>query len=144
MARRGYTLSELLIAVVIMGVMASVAVPTFTKSRERATANASRDMLLAIYTGEQVYASQNGGAFLAIGEGDPSSEWLKIFVDNPNAAGFPVRFSVTAGVGPPPVFVAQARRVGGGCDNDALTINELKTTGGVTGGDGSDWSTGTC
>ncbi|HET9983884.1 MAG TPA: prepilin-type N-terminal cleavage/methylation domain-containing protein, partial [Longimicrobiales bacterium] len=58
-ARKGFTLIELLIVVVIIGVLAAIAIPKFSKSRERAYFSAMRSDLRNLATAEEIYYSAN-------------------------------------------------------------------------------------
>ncbi len=128
MNRRGYTLAELMAAVIIMAIVAGLALPTFGRARERGFASSSQDILLAIYSGEQVFSTQNAGTYRAITEADAPAVWQLIFVDTPNAANFPAAFSVTVdNAAATPTFLARARRKDGGCINQTITIDQTKT-----------------
>lgn len=58
-ARKGFTLIELLIVVVIIGVLAAIAIPKFSKSRERAYFSAMRSDLRNLATAEEIYYAAN-------------------------------------------------------------------------------------
>lgn len=57
--KRGFTLIELLIVVVIIGVLASIAIPNFTKTVEKAKADQAKTYLKVIRTGEKIYYANN-------------------------------------------------------------------------------------
>jgi type IV pilus assembly protein PilA len=60
--RRGFTLIELLIVVLIIGVLATVAVPKFRKSRDRAHVAAMKSDLRRLVTEQEAYMADNLGA----------------------------------------------------------------------------------
>ena len=58
--KKGFTLTELLITIVVMAVLASIAIPSFAKSAERARANQAIAYLRTIRTAETMFFSKNG------------------------------------------------------------------------------------
>ena len=56
---RGYTLVELLTVIIIIGVMAGLAIPNYSRTVEETRANEARVNLQVIRTGEKVYALNN-------------------------------------------------------------------------------------
>ena len=114
---RGLTLTELLITVVVIAVLAAIALPGYQRAVERSRWQAAQDVLLTIHAGEQVLRSQTG-EYAAHAATD--SDWNDIFMDNPNV-GTPIPevvFSVTVDTkitpsGTEPTFTGQADRGGG-------------------------------
>ena len=77
---RGFTLLEILIVVIIVGIMATVAMPQFTKMIERAKEAEAMSNLSAVRAAQKVYALDNNGAYTdTIGdlfvELETSSDW---------------------------------------------------------------------
>lgn len=58
--QKGFSLTEILIATVILAVLAAVAIPAFTKTREKAIAHQAIAYLRAIRVGEKIYRVKNG------------------------------------------------------------------------------------
>jgi type IV pilus assembly protein PilE len=54
-ARRGFTLTEIIVTMAIMAVIAAFAIPSFVRQRERASARQAADYLRVIATGEKMY-----------------------------------------------------------------------------------------
>ena len=59
MNRKGFTLVEVLIVVIIIGILASIGIPQFSASIEKAKGGEARAGLGHIQTGEKVYYAEN-------------------------------------------------------------------------------------
>jgi len=54
-ASKGFTLIELIVTMVIVGVLATIAIPTYENSLQQQAALAAQNNLIAIYNGEKSY-----------------------------------------------------------------------------------------
>ena len=63
--RRGFTLIELMIVVVIIGILASVAIPNFINMRRRADEAAVRANVHTVQLAAELFATRNGGYYPA-------------------------------------------------------------------------------
>jgi len=57
---KGFTLVELMVVIVIVGILAAVAIPKFLDASNKAKASEFPTQLTAIYTGETAYNAENG------------------------------------------------------------------------------------
>lgn len=131
--RRGFTLTEVLMTVVIIGILATMAIPQYNKTLEQTYWRQSRDILMTVYAGQQVYFTLNNQYFNIVDETDPA-QWRQIYMDNPNGLpSIPVSFAVSAaGVGVASTFTAAATRLGTGpCGGDGLAIDQTRTLSGT-------------
>ncbi len=118
---RGFTLIEMMMTVVIIGILAAIALPGYVKTRERSYWQAAESILLAIYAGERAYFLVNNTYRGPLTAGSSMAEWRLINIDNPNLASIPVSYSVTAAA---TTFTATAERPGGPCPGSTRTVNQ--------------------
>lgn len=97
MRAAGFTLMELLIVVIIVGILASIALPQFTRMTRRARSTEGTNLIGAVLTAEWVYR-QEMGIYTAV--------MAELLVDVP-PEGANEHFDVAiAGAGPPVVVTA--------------------------------------
>ena len=71
--QRGFSLTELMIVVAIIGILATIAIPNFLRYQAKAKQTEAKSNLVALHTAEIAYFAENNG-----------------FVDDFNAIGFGV------------------------------------------------------
>ena len=124
-SRKGFTLIELLIVVVIIGILAAIAIPKFSKTKERAYVASMKSDLRNLATNEETYASENSGAYLVTGTGTSTAGSITGLPDyhtSPNV-------TVTLG-GTSPAWTAAAtdsRSAALGCSIDASGLIQPTT-----------------
>jgi type IV pilus assembly protein PilE len=72
--KKGFTLTELLVTIVLLAVLASIAVPGFSRSRDKAAANQAIDFLRVIRTAQDIHFSKNGDYGCQGGAGDTCTD----------------------------------------------------------------------
>jgi type IV pilus assembly protein PilA len=60
---KGFTLIELLVVILIIGILAAVAIPTFLNQRGKAYDSNAESMVKAAQVAEETYATANNGAY---------------------------------------------------------------------------------
>lgn len=117
MGRKGFTLVEVLIVVIIIGILASIGIPQFAASIEKAKGGEARAGLGHIQTGEKVYFAEN--EFYTTYTTD-----LDITLSQRYWA-----FSITAPTST--TYTATATRSGGTFSGQTLTMDQAGTVSGT-------------
>lgn len=77
---RGFTLVEILIVVVILGILAAIVIPQFTSASETAKSSSLSAQLQTIRSQLELYQVQHNGDYPAadVDDGDASGEWTAL------------------------------------------------------------------
>ncbi len=124
---QGFTLLELMVAVIILGILGSLALPTYQRSVERRYWRQAQDLLHAIYAGERAYYFATG-SYHDPGPCDETLcdqvEWQKICTEPPFSGSVPLAFEVdtTTPCGVPACFTAKATHTSG--LGESMTIDQ--------------------
>jgi prepilin-type N-terminal cleavage/methylation domain-containing protein len=128
---RGFTLAELLIVIVILGILGGIALPKFFPQAEKGRVAEAIGMLSAIRMGEEAYKLENGQyKSLPDASALAANGWNLIGMEDPNSTtcakcrNFSYAVTVTAAAGTTPAkFEATATRCSSGnwCKNPSDT-----------------------
>ena len=119
--KKGFTLIELLIVIVIIGILASVAVPNYTRMVERAKAEQAVTYLKVIRTGEKIYYASNTSYTACANVGEIKSMLGAEVTDEH------YRFSVASGSSTSFLATATSKM-----DNTTITLDQDNTYGGTS------------
>jgi prepilin-type N-terminal cleavage/methylation domain-containing protein len=108
MGRKGLTLTELLIVLVVLEILAGIAMPGYRKTIERQLWQEAQNVLVTIYSGERAYWFANNSTYLPIPAGSPLATWRQIFMDRPDTAQ--ITYQVIQANWNPNIFIATATR----------------------------------
>lgn len=129
MNKHAFTLTELIIVVVIIGILVSVAVPTYIDTMERTKGREAMATLQSIYGGERVYGAERR-IFLGLTM-VANSNWQAIGMDNPNNNNQRAfDYVLTLGTAST-MYTATATRRSGRYSGSTVTIDEAGTTSGT-------------
>lgn len=128
---KGFTLTEILVVIVILATMSALVLPRLTGQPERARAAEAVLMLDAIRQGEEAFRL-DFGSYIATGAAAaapmPAFSWAVLGLDNPDNANFTYTIAATQ-----TTFTATATRAAAAahCANTTITLNEAGDHGGT-------------
>ena len=122
----GFTLLELVIVIVVIGILSTLALPNYTRSREQALGREAQSNLRLVLAAEKIYRMEYPTYWPASGSDSNLiniNNNLKLSLTDTNWT-----WAITGTSGPPPTFTASAdRRGSGGYLNCQYTINQNST-----------------
>lgn len=93
---RGFTLTEMMVVILLVGVLAIIAIPIYEKYIRQTKASEARSMVGAIVAAEKAYAQKNG-VFLAVAKNDYQAFSEKLKVDVKESELFDYEVSSVSG-----------------------------------------------
>jgi prepilin-type N-terminal cleavage/methylation domain-containing protein len=97
---KGFTLIELMVVIVIVGILAAVAIPKFTMASHKAKASEFPTVLTSIYTAQGAYEAEEGTYASSLSDLDltldTDTKWFSYTLTSGGASAFTATASVKA------------------------------------------------
>ena len=112
--KKGFTLVELIIVVIIIGILGTIAVPQYMAAVERARAGKARANMTQISKAEKMRAADNNGVYIACAASANLQANVGSYVEMTDiAADVDWGYSVAVVAGPPATFTVTAAKSAG-------------------------------
>ena len=126
----GFTLLEMLIALVIVAILARMAIPGFSKAIERTKVKEAQSVLAAIYSAEKIYRLDQG-SYGRLDTTLVADDLIRLrYISNPDAGNSDTDWAYDMPTLTATLFTARATRTGGGGYN-GKTITVTQTFNGT-------------
>jgi len=134
--RKGFTLIELIVVVIIVGILATFAVPQYLKATERAKGAKAKNALSLISQAEKLYRAEND-TYIVTGVNN-TNVILGSYVEL-NAVDADTNWQYQVGAATANTFTVTGTRVGGAYAG-TLTLNQDGVWSGTGAGATGNWS----
>ncbi len=114
----GFTLLELMIGLVIVVILSSIAIPSFSKAIEKTKVKDAQTTLSAIFSAEKIYRLDQNSY------GSLGTLVVNNYLSDPNSGNSTWIFDAVGNAG---TFAATATRTGGRYNNSTITLDDTFT-----------------
>jgi type IV pilus assembly protein PilA len=94
----GFTLIELLVVILIIGILAAIAIPSFLSQKSKATDSSAKELARTAETTAETYATDHGGNYLGMTVGELQA-YEKTIVGCPSTSNACLKTVTVAGTG---------------------------------------------
>jgi type IV pilus assembly protein PilA len=85
-AEGGFTLIELLVVILIIGILAAIAIPSFLSQKTKATDSSAKELARTAQTTAETYATDHGGSYTGMTAAELQNDEKTIFTGCPTSA----------------------------------------------------------
>ncbi len=129
MKKRGFSLVELIVVTIIIGILGTIAIPTFRAAQEKAYDNDARAQLRLIIAAEKILRMETDAYYDSVAPDiDGINTNLRLSISTAGQWGY---FTSVNSVVNPPTCCAQATRIGFGNRTWAMTNTDIDPVSGA-------------
>src|SRR5271169_487893 len=82
----GFTLIELLVVILIIGVLAAIAIPSFLSQKTKATDSSAKELARTAETTAETYATDHNGSYSGMSAAELQNDEKTIFIGCPTSS----------------------------------------------------------
>jgi type IV pilus assembly protein PilA len=82
----GFTLIELLVVILIIGILAAIAIPSFLSQKSKATDSSAKELARTAQTTAETYATDHGGSYTGMSAAELQNDEKTISIGCPSSA----------------------------------------------------------
>lgn len=137
--RKGFTLIELIVVVIVIGILATFALPQYLKATERAKGAKAKNAMGLIASAEKMYRAENDTYIVTTATTNNTVLGSFVELSAIDSAAANLEWTINVSSATTSTFVIIATRISGSSVG-TLTLNELGVWGGTGVGVGGKWT----